>query len=151
MDHGRLDVQTQDAPAVDRLMAQVACTDVLLKFFACVDEGRAADAVELFTDDAELHNPGSPSLRGLAEIGAVFQKRQQMVDLRTCHSVSNVSFEHVSESSVIGRWLVTLHVLSAPNPLVPTALNGFADRFERGSDGRWQIASRTVTPIADSR
>lgn len=99
-----------------------------------VDEGRAAMAAELFCEDAVQDLLGTVSV-GLPAIRAAFQRRQDLGNRVSQHTISNVRI--LSEGDAVhAQWVVTLFRSDAvQRPALPYLVGVGHDQFRRTPDG----------------
>lgn len=127
-----------------------AISDVLHRFYWLVDQGRAAEVVDLFTADASItFGPGAPkpgTISG-AEIRPAMAARQAQANVTTRHLLSNIMMERQADGSVAVYSLLTLFrsddETRSPAPLVVADVNETVVRDK----GEWRIANRLISPV----
>jgi uncharacterized protein (TIGR02246 family) len=133
--------------ALQRLLIQDACRELVLRAVECTDAHDAAGLAALFTPDGVLSRPGGQALVGRAAIEAAYAQRPR--ERITRHLVTNTRVVVESGSAATGRSLVLLWAGSTEDatgpqgrPLRGAQLVGeFDDRFVLSSEG-WRIARR---------
>lgn len=121
---------------------------LLAQWARCIDTGRASEAIDLFTEDAEQRMP-SGTATGRAAIGAGLARRQAMQSRTTRHLVSNLRLEPIADTTqqLAGHWVLTLFRSDGTEcPAVVQVVADIDDLYQCHA-GRWQIARRVVTPI----
>jgi len=124
--------------AIESLLAELAYR---------LDHGLADQAVALFTDEAVFASP-AVTLRGGAELAAGFQMRARQTHVtRHLHSNLRVMAEGADRASAT----VVLTVYRADGPdrgaPRPFLVADCQDVYQRGADGHWRFAARTITPV----
>ncbi|SFF26812.1 nuclear transport factor 2 family protein [Paracidovorax wautersii] len=137
------------AAAWQRLQAEQACRDLVLRSAALSDAGDAAALAALFAEDAQLVRPGAPPISGRAAIEQSY--RQRPAGRITAHMVLGTLFDGAigdgDEASATSRVLVwTADAGTEPGPHGRPAeprqrLGFFADRFVYTAEG-WRIQQR---------
>jgi uncharacterized protein (TIGR02246 family) len=133
---------------MDRLLAQQACRDLVLRAAACADAGDAQALAQLFTEDGVLVRPNAEPLQGRAAIHAAYSQRP--AGRITRHLVSNtlVEFDTALAARALSYVLLWAGVQSDEDgpcgrPAAARQMVGeFADHFARMADGRWLIRRR---------
>jgi hypothetical protein len=137
-------------PDLPTVRAKLACIDTTLAFFRLVDNGLAAQAAELFTDDGRLTAAGN-SVVGKPALRTAMQARQDNVERRTAHLLATPTCELISPTEARTEALLQFYLLAeqpADGSASPNALTRVRDRLVRGPDGRWLIAERVLTLLA---
>jgi uncharacterized protein (TIGR02246 family) len=102
--------------ALQRLLIQDACRELVLRAVECTDAHDAAGLAALFTPDGVLSRPGGQALVGRAAIEAAYAQRPR--ERITRHLVTNTRVVVESGSAATGRSLV---LLWAARPRMPKA------------------------------
>lgn len=127
-----------------------AVTDVVLRFFRLVDQGRAGETAALFTADATLtFGPGAPKPGTIAgaDIPAAMAARQAQVHVTTRHVLSNVVLSPAEDGSVHVYSLLTLfRSEDEKRDSDPASVADIDDVLVRDGNG-WRIKQRTITPV----
>ena len=140
--------EAQSISAADFL----AISSCSAEFGYLVDHGRAAECVELFTEDARLiTGPGSPrpgTLNGIASIRAFLVARQAQTHVTTRHVATNFRVEATGTDSATLTSLMTVYRSddSDRRPSI-AVLADVKEKLVRLPSGEWKIAERTSTPI----
>lgn len=133
---------------MDRLLAQQACRDLVLRAAACADAGDAQALAQLFAEDGVLVRPNAGPLTGRAAIHAAYAQRPS--GRITRHLVTNTMVElddpqSAHALSYVLLWAGVQDDADGPagRPAAARQMVGeFADRFTRAADGRWLIQRR---------
>lgn len=134
--------------SAEAMAEEIACSELLVA--ACIDEGRASEAVALFSEDATLGE--GPGMRhGRRRSLPAMQAPGRQIERRTRHVVTNIAYHDVTTTTATITSLPTLHVLGGPDELTPRALTRFDDVFVCSDDGYWRFAKRVPTLLAGSR
>jgi hypothetical protein len=138
---------TRTEPDLTATQAQLACSDVIARFFKLVDGGQASKTMDLFTHDAVM-KMGDISLSGDALRAAMAGRETDGV--RRVHVASPSSFRLTADGSAEAETLLQLFVLGEDQANGPKsrALTRLNDRFVRGDDHVWRLAERVVTVLA---
>lgn len=134
--------------AVDRLLVEHACRDVVLRAAACVDGNDAAALAGLFAEDAVLVRPNAPPLQGRAAIRRAYEDRPK--DRVTRHLVTNTRIDIETPTRARAQSYVLLWTGSAADAggssgrpaHARQCVGEFDDRLTRAADGRWMIERR---------
>lgn len=118
-----------------------------------VDRQKGANAHDFFTEDGLL----TTTLRRIAgrtEIIAYYQWRQARETTRTTrHLIGNQHVEVQDASHATNDWILMLHAADR-DPVLPSQpammIADVHDVCERGTDGCWRYASRTITAVFKS-
>ena len=147
-----MDEKVGREPNPIHLSARFACQDLVIEVFNLIDAGAASEARALFTQD------GVHSLNGVAHaadaLTRFLDERQAMIERRTRHCITNMSFSMRSESSAEIKSIGMVYVLSSEDDLqrrIPRALIDVRDAFRREGEGRWLINRRDVVIAAGGR
>lgn len=135
---------------LERLLAEQACTRLVLQAAAHVDGGDPAALAALFTPDAVLVRPGGTALHGRAAIQSAYEQRP--AERITRHLVSNTLVDLVSATEARAQSQVLLWTGSTADAAGPRGrpasggpvVGAFDDRFVKTPEG-WRIAHRTAS------
>jgi hypothetical protein len=127
----------------ERIAARVVCEQLLARFHANVDAGRATDGVELFAPGALIDLPAGRA-QGYEEIGRLLSARQAASGRITLHAVGSFDFQMASghEASASGALVVYAGELDNVGR-VPEAVARYAAGFRRDDRG-WSISGLEV-------
>jgi uncharacterized protein (TIGR02246 family) len=134
---------------LEELDLQLACARLPVAYCWAFDT-RDSDAFsELFDADAHWHRPSGEIAIGREQIRASFMKPLAGI-LR--HVASNVLITPVNQTQAQGMSLATVYrgtERGDATPILPTPIHivQYHDRYLRGNDGRWRIASRRSTKV----
>lgn len=126
---------------------------LLAEWAFCVDDGRATQAIDLFTDQAEQAMPTGLSV-GKEAILAGLRRRQDMTQRTSRHLVSNLRIQEAEPNKgnprVRGQWILLLF-RSDTTEVKPTPqlVADVTDEYENVK-GCWLIARRKVAPVFGS-
>jgi hypothetical protein len=133
----------------DRIVIESACRDLVYRYAALVDDGRADEIPDLFTEDGLWAAPGV-EMKGRAELADGFGHRARQVERVSRHICTNFYLSEVSTDEATGSVYLTLYrhdrgdEPANPAPDARPALVGvYRDRFVR-SGTRWFIAERRL-------
>lgn len=133
--------------ALQRLLIQDACRELVLRAVECTDAHDAAGLAALFTPDGVLSRPGGQALVGRTAIEAAYAQRPR--ERITRHLVTNTRVVVESAAAATARshvllWAGSTEDAEGPQgrPLRgPQLVGEFDDRFELTAAG-WRIARR---------
>jgi hypothetical protein len=133
----------------DRIVIEGACRDLVNRYAALVDDGRADEVPDLFTEDGLWATPGL-EMRGRAELAEGFGRRARRGERVSRHVCTNFHLSEVSDDEATGSVYLTLYRYDRaddaadPAPETRPALVGvYRDRFVRAGT-RWLIAERRL-------
>ena len=134
---------------LERLLIERACERLCLEYARLIDLGRAAEAIDLFADDAELELTAGP-MRGRNEIATFFTKRQAAAVVSR-HVITNVTIDVHSTTEASGVAYLTLyrreHSGEAPVPLgSPNFVGHYDDEYVLTQAG-WRFRRRTSNVV----
>lgn len=135
---------------LERLLAERACTRLVLLAAAHVDRGEPAALAALFTPDGVLVRPGGATLQGRAAIQSAYEQRP--AERITRHLVSNTLIDLVSDGEARAQSQVLLWTGSTSDVVGPRGrpasagpvVGTFDDRFVKTPEG-WRIDHRTAS------
>lgn len=138
------------ATARERLSAESACRDLVLRSAAHSDAGEATALAALFCVDAELVRPSGQTVVGRAAIERVYRDRAP--ERITAHLVCGTLFDEIGHDSARATSRVLLWTADARcepgshgRPAAPRQVVGtFHDTFAHTHEG-WRIAHRRAT------
>lgn len=143
----RADTTTGLAWAADPMNAPsaFACHAVIAESYARADAGARSSIADLFLYDGR-HAIGSDSVHGREAIRDVLAVRDR-AGRRTVHVVSNLRFDAVGPEVIGVDYVLTLYLLSGPDPRVPDSLCLAHDVLVKTTDG-WRFQSRELAIAA---
>lgn len=120
---------------------------LLAEFAYLLDHGQADQAVALFTEGAAFVSPLA-TLRGRAELTAGFAARARQTHV-TRHVHANLHLVAAGPDRARATVVLTLYRADGPGVGVPRPflVADCLDVYERGTDGRWRFAERTIVPV----
>jgi len=130
------------------MRAEAECAAAIRRFAACLDTFDDVGVLALVAGDCLWR--GAPDAHGHAGIGARLADRPRHV--RTLHVVSGTVVDLEGDDAARARTVVTVYRFGRPGvspPGLPHTLGVYEDRFRR-EDGRWLIAERRLTPLAQA-
>jgi SnoaL-like domain len=134
----------------EQLGAELACHDLIHAFAHHIDRGAATEAINLFTDDAELGN-AEQVVTGRDEITRALAAREADASRRTCHQVTNIMFQQTGPDTARAHSLLCLFVLDGQQEPTIRAISKLDDQFARDSAGQWRFSRRLATLLAGAR
>lgn len=120
---------------------------VISELYACIDGGRAGEAVALFTPSA-TYDTANAHCTGIEAIAARMQEREQQRSRQTRHIVSNLRVTGCSEASVELTGTLQLYILSDPTPTALRLIAEVNETLQRQTDGHWLISSHRTVALA---
>jgi hypothetical protein len=133
-----------------QLGAELACHDLIHAFVHHIDKGAATEAINLFTDDAEIGN-AEQLAKGRDEIARALAAREADASRRTCHQVTNIMFQQTGPNTASAHSLLCLFVLDDLQQPIIRAISKLDDQFARDSAGQWRFSRRLATLLAGAR
>jgi uncharacterized protein (TIGR02246 family) len=141
--------------ALQRLLIQDACRELVLRSVECTDAHDAAGLAALFSPDGVLRRPAGEPLVGRAAIEAAYAQRPR--ERLTRHLVTNtrVEVQSATAASACSRvllWAGSTEDAEGPQgrPLRgPQLVGEFDDRFVLTGEG-WRFASRDASFVLHS-
>jgi uncharacterized protein (TIGR02246 family) len=110
-----------------------------------VDHGHADQAAELFTNDAVL-SAGGNEVTGIVDIRRHLQERANKRDIRSRHVVTNIRLLGDGPERVRGTVIMTIYRCIGESGRPQLIIGDVADLYRLGTDGRWRLAERKLTP-----
>lgn len=125
-------------PVIEALIAEIA---------HALDHGRADVVPELFTEAGVFASP-LVTLTGRAELVAGFGARARQTHV-TRHVHTNLRLVADGPERLRGTTVLTVYRADGPEPgpARPFMVGDCDDIYERGTDGRWRVAERRITPV----
>jgi len=133
-----------------QLGAELACHDLIHAFADHIDKGAATEAIDLFTDDAEIGN-AEHRAKGRNEIAPMLAAREADASRRTCHQVTNIMFQQTGPDTASAHSLLCLFVLDGQQAPTVRAISRLDDQFARDAAGQWRFSRRLATMLAGAR
>ena len=133
-----------------QLGAELACHNLIHAFAHHIDRGAATEAIDLFTDDAEIGN-AEHRAKGRNEIAPMLAAREADASRRTCHQVTNIMFQQTGPNTASAHSLLCLFVLDGQQELAARAISRLDDQFARDAAGQWRFSRRMATLLAGAR
>jgi ketosteroid isomerase-like protein len=132
----------------ERLKIRLELEDLNAAFADYLDRGNIEALVDLFTADA-LYTHGERRSDGRAEIEQLFRKRVAKGPRTSRHLCTGLrlSIDSATEARGISVCLSFAADGRPPLPARPFLVADFIDRYRRGEDGRWRIASRHIERV----
>lgn len=124
---------------------------LLATWARCIDSGRATDAIDLFTADAEQTLPGGTAT-GRQAIGEGLRRRQALTSRTSRHLVSNLLLRPAAGDAarLEGHWILTIFRSDTQErPALVQLVADVHDQYEQ-VDGRWLISRRAIAPVFGS-
>jgi SnoaL-like domain len=127
---------------------RIAISDAITLFYRLVDNGRASQTADMFTDDARLtFGPGSPKPGTISgpDIRDAMIAREALVSAFTRHTVANIAFGEVG-SSISADYILTLYRSDdETRSSVPAFVADVAEIWHPHDNG-WRISERIILP-----
>jgi hypothetical protein len=134
----------------EQLGAELACHDLMHAFAYHIDRGAATEAINLFTNDAEVGN-AEQRAKGRNEIARMLAAREADASRRTCHQVTNIMFQQTDPDTASAHSLLCLFVLDGQQEPTVRAISRLEDQFARDAAGQWRFSRRMATLLAGAR
>jgi hypothetical protein len=133
-----MSVSSNDDAVGQALSAHDACEALFQRLGACIDDGRATDALGVFADDG-VFEVGGRRYTGRAEILDHLRRRQERTDRDTRHLGANFALTRVDGDSAEARALLLVFANASTTPEV---VSDCTLRFVRHPTAGWQTALR---------
>jgi hypothetical protein len=129
--------------------ARVACKQLLQRFYASVDAGKATRGIEVFAPGALIDMPTTIA-HGADQIARVLSGREAATTRVTVHAIANFDFTLKSSREAAARGALVVYA-GAPGDVddIPEVSRYAAD-FRRRDDG-WKIARLRVQVIGHEK
>lgn len=128
--------------------ARLACLDIAYSLFALTDFGRAAETIDLYTEDIVMDIEG----KRIDRAGRIERcmKRQADTARRTRHQVTNFLFRQADERTAYSLAVVAIYLEdnSGVKGAAPITVADCSDKYRLCDDGRWRIAYRCLKEVA---
>lgn len=121
------------------------CRAVLIRFLAAIDDGRATDGLNLFTEDASLTARGE-RLQGREAIGRFLAQGEAETERQTAHVIANETAEPADDEHLALRATLILYVRQPSGDYVVERILKTVQTFRR-TNSDWQIHDRQVWPV----
>jgi hypothetical protein len=128
------------------MSAREACEALFLRFTACIDDGRATEALDVFAPNAVLEVGGRRYI-GRGEILEFLRRRQERTDRHTRHLGTNFTLTTIDEDTAEARASL---VVFADASTMPDAVSDCTLRFVRHPTAGWQTALRRHVRFASA-
>ena len=136
--------------ALERLVAQQACTDVVTRYAVAVNAWDLDAFVSLFTPDAVWQRPRFPELRGHAAIRAFMDSLPTPAERVLRHVNGGVLVELIDDTTATVWSQTTVYesgpVAELPAPLKADLVVEYRDRMVK-IEGAWLISRRDTTQV----
>lgn len=120
------------------------CRALLIDFLAAIDQGRATDALELFTPDA-LFDARGTTLRGHEEIANFLAAREGETQRHTVHVITNDAVRRHDDHDLELTALLILYERQIDGTYRLDRILNTTQTFQHLPSG-WRISSRTTRP-----
>jgi len=136
-------------PDTERLLTRLAIEELNAEFAYRVDHDLSHTVADLFTPEGSYGRADGPRSHGREAIRAAYALRRAHGPRTARHLFTNLRLEHESARRVRGTAIMLLFAQDGvpPLPAEPLAVADFEDVYERGEDGRWRYASRTIRSL----
>ena len=129
------------------LLDRVAIEDLIATYLYRLDHGGTASLADLFTADGVFETI-SGQKRGRAAISAYYAKRS--ITRTTRHVSTNRYIVFDDDTHAHGVYTLTYYMAEGTPPFpasAPAGIADYAEKFERGEDGKWRFSYRKATPV----
>ena len=126
-----------------------ACERLMYRYCQLMDHGKAVEAAELFSDDAECTILPGNTMRGRAAIAEGFAARQALTGRMSKHVCSTPLIDVIDEDNARGTVYLTLYRHDgepgrSTSPLSgPVLVGEYRDQYTRTDEG-WRIKKRAL-------
>lgn len=136
-----------EAQRMGQRMTRLDIEALNVEFAYQLDNGHPEVLADFFTEQASLGAAGSERAVGRAAIAKRYAARP--AGRTTRHVTSNLRLVFESPSRVLGIRTLTYYATDGTPSKAssPLGVAEYNEIYERGADGAWRYASRTVTPI----
>lgn len=119
------------------------------EFAYLIDHDLSEGVANLFTEDGGYGRATGERSVGRAALRAVYAMRANRGQRTARHVFTNLRLVFESPTRVRGTTLLTLFAEDGapPHPAEVNLVSEYEDVYERGDDGEWRYASRTVTTL----
>lgn len=133
--------------AIDTLLAEQACTKLIITYASLLDAGQWDDVAALYTDDGRMSRPTAPDAytEGRDAILASFKARPPRASRHIC---ANIRVELVADGQARATSQILLFTGDAGEPgtlaqqsALPPMVGTYADKMVLTADG-WRFAER---------
>jgi len=137
---------THGPEAMDRLLTRLAIEELNVEFAYRVDHNLTDTVHELFTENGSYGRSSGERSTGREAIRAAYAGRREHGARTARHLFTNLHLVHESAHRVRGTTIMLLFAEDGapPRPADALAVSDFEDVYERGDDGVWRYASRTI-------
>lgn len=135
----------------DLLTARIACEELFLDFHCLIDQGKATQALALFTDAPEPRFEVRGDVHsGKEALAAFLNAREQNTTRRTRHLASNFRFELVSDDEARATAALTLFHRGGEDgtELIMEAIVDCELAYVRLETGEWRVSFRRHSRFA---
>jgi hypothetical protein len=133
---------TAELPLNEVLEARLSCEQLFHRFSACIDRGRATEAIDLFTDDGVVEI-GGRTFNGRAEVLEFLTAREAHADRQTRHLGANFDFRMTGPDGAQASALVVVFATAGDAPsTAPQIVSDCELTFRRDPETGWRVASR---------
>lgn len=127
----------------EHLAARAACEALFHDVHGLIDDGRASEAIDRFTDDAVFEVRGT-RYEGRIDILRFLTDREAMADRHTRHAGANFRFRRTGDAAAEASALLIVFVGEGPGPhaAVPEAVTDCEMTFRWTPAAGWRLSSR---------
>jgi SnoaL-like domain len=131
----------------ERLLHRLAIDELNTEFAYLIDHDLSEGVADLFSEQGSYGRATGERSVGRDAIRLAYAARKANGPRTARHSFTNLRLTFESERRARGTCIMTLFAEDGLPPHVaePFLVADYDDIYERGSDGRWRYASRTIT------
>ena len=131
----------------ERLLARLEIEELNAEFAYLIDHDRSELVADLFTENGSYGRASGERSVGHEAIRRAYAARKAHGPRTSRHIFTNLRLVFDGDTHASGTSIMTLYAEDGVPPHVaePFLVADYDDIYERGADGRWRYASRTVT------
>lgn len=134
---------------LERALIRTEIEALNVEFAYLIDHDLSDQVPELFTENGSYGRTSGERSTGREALRAVYAMRAARGARTARHLFTNLRLEFDSPDRVRGTVMLLLYAEDGtpPHPAEANLVSEYQDVYERGADGCWRYASRTVTTL----
>ncbi len=131
----------------EELLTRLEIEELNAEFAYLIDHDLSEGVADLFTEDGSYGRATGERSAGRDAIRESYRRRTAHGARTARHIFTNLRLTVESDTRARGTVIMTLFAEDGapPLPAEPMLVADYDDVYERGADGRWRYASRTIT------